>query len=133
VPGDVRAPGSVAPHRLLAEWAAPCTGPADVLEVLHGGRTGPLDDAAAPSAAGGPDVAGPAGLPVTVHTVLAEAWPRPLRVDDLAARTGYALPSLLAAVTRGRVAGVLAEGVDGVRLRQAPCDRGGPRGRDPES
>jgi DNA processing protein len=133
VPGDVRAPGSVAPHRLLAEGAAPCTGPADVLEVLHGGRTGPLDDAAAPSAAGGPDVAGPAGLPVTVHTVLAEAWPRPLRVDDLAARTGYALPSLLAAVTRGRVAGVLAEGVDGVRLRQAPCDRGGPRGRDPES
>jgi DNA processing protein len=131
VPGDVRAPGSVAPHRLLAEGAAPCTGPADVLEVLPGGRTGPLGDAAATSAAGGPDVAGPAGLPVTVHAVLAEAWPRPLRVDDLAARTGHALPSLLAAVTRGRVAGVLAEGVDGVRLRQAPRvrDRGASRPR----
>jgi DNA processing protein len=123
VPGDVRAPGSTAPHRLLAEGAAPCTGPADILEVLPSAlATAPnaVAAAGAGAAAGprdGPDLG---GLPPAVHDALVAAWPRPVRVDDLAARTSCALPTLLAAITRARVAGVLAEGVDGVRLRRAP-------------
>ncbi|MGH3442246.1 MAG: DNA-processing protein DprA, partial [Nitriliruptorales bacterium] len=34
VPGDVRAPGSQAPHRLLRDGAAPCTGPDDLLTAV---------------------------------------------------------------------------------------------------
>jgi DNA processing protein len=138
VPGDVRAPGSAAPHRLLAEGAAPCTTPADILEALPAAlnlasgpgvteRTGEVvgPTSAGPTTGGGPvDTAGAGvrrgGLPPAVHDALAAAWPRPLRVDDLAARTGHALPALLAAITRARVAGTVAEGPDGVRLRRAP-------------
>lgn len=113
VPGDVRAPGSVAPHRLLAEGAAPCTAPTDLLDVLgaapHHTTRGP----------GGPD--GPVSvLPEDVHAVLAAAWPRPVAVDDLAARTGRAAPALLGALTRARVAGETADDTSGVRLRRAP-------------
>jgi DNA processing protein len=110
VPGDVRAPGSVAPHRLLAEGAGPCTGPADLLDAL--GRVG---------ADGGATAAGPASvLPDDVHALLAAAWPRPLPVDELAARTGRAAPALLGALTRARVAGETADDASGVRLRRAP-------------
>jgi DNA processing protein len=117
VPGDVRAPGSVAPHRLLAEGAAPCTGPGDVLELLPGpaaptGAPEPVDGAVA--------VAGTTGLPPEVHAALAAAWPRALPLDELAGRSGCPLPALLGAVTRAQVAGTLAEGADGVRLRRAP-------------
>jgi DNA processing protein len=118
VPGDVRAPGSVAPHRLLAEGAAPCTGPGDLLEVLavrDGGR------GASPRTDGREvQVAAAGTLPASVHEVLAATWPRPIRVDDLAERTGYPPAALLAALTRARVAGTVAESVDGVRLRRTP-------------
>jgi DNA processing protein len=124
VPGDVRAPGSAAPHRLLTEGAAPCTGPADLLDALalhHVGLGAPLtEEGTAPRrdrTAGG---LGVGALPAPVEEVLVAAWPRPIRVDDLAARTGYAPAVLLAAITRARVAGSVAEGVDGVRLRRAP-------------
>jgi DNA processing protein len=115
VPGDVRSAGSVAPHRLLAEGADPCTGPADLLAALptlrgHRGGPGPQDPL--------PTVR--TTLPPAVHAALAAAWPRPLRIDDLAARSGHPVASLLAALTRARVAGELAEGVDGVRLRRSP-------------
>jgi DNA processing protein len=118
VPGDVRAPGSVAPHRLLAEGAAPCTGPGDLLEQLAvrdrsgrspGTHTGEVRVPAAGT------------LPASVHEVLAATWPRPIRVDDLAERTGYHPAALLAALTRARVAGTVAESVDGVRLRRTPA------------
>jgi DNA processing protein len=147
VPGDVRAPGSVAPHRLLAEGAAPCTGPADVFESLPvrpagcpsaggpqaGGGDGRVSGRASTGTAiGGRDPAeggaatGPVGtaggLPAAVHDALAAAWPRPVRIDELAGRTGCSPATLLAAVTRARVAGYLAESVDGVRLRRAPED-----------
>lgn len=113
VPGDIRAPGSVAPHRLLAEGAGPCTGPVDVLEAL--GATPP------PDAAGAAAGASPASvLPPDVHAILADAWPRPVAVDDLAARTGRAAPALLGALTRARVAGETADDTSGVRLRRAP-------------
>jgi DNA processing protein len=127
VPGDVRAPGSAAPHRLLAEGAAPCTGPGDLLDLLplgRSGRHGAGDTVAGEvSRAGGPATPSPVGtggLPAAVHDALAAAWPRPLRIDELAARTGCAPATLLAAVTRARVAGYLAESVEGVRLRRAP-------------
>jgi DNA processing protein len=126
VPGDIRAPGSVAPHRLLAEGAAPCTGPADLLDALPG----PISARAAGTGEGGVTAAvDPAptsapwrgsGLPDPVHAALVAAWPRPLRVDELAGRAGCPLPVLLAAITRARVAGLVAEGVDGIRLRRAP-------------
>lgn len=109
VPGDVRAPGSAAPHRLLAEGAAPCTGPRDLLEVL--GAT------AAPDAA---EVRGPSVLPADVHAVLLAAWPRPVTVDELAVSTGRPAPVLLGALTRARVAGETADDARGVRLRRAP-------------
>ncbi|MFP5309018.1 MAG: DNA-processing protein DprA [Actinomycetes bacterium] len=111
VPGDVRAPGSVAPHRLLGEGAAPCTGPADLLAAVG---------AATPAT---PDVrpgAPPGVLPPALWRVLADAWPRPVPLDVLAERAGLAVGPLLAAVTRGRVAGLVAEGSDGVRLARAP-------------
>lgn len=116
VPGDVRAPGSAAPHELLAEGAAPCRGPGDLLEVL-GAATPP---AAGPGSgtAGGPRP--PAGLPEDIGEVLATSWPRPLRVEELARRTGRSVPALLGALTQARVAGVVSESVEGVRLRRAP-------------
>ena len=113
VPGDVRAPGSVAPHRLLGEGAAPCVEPSDVLAVVRGGTSAPVPPAEPNSTPAGP-------LPADVAAVLAAAWPRPVRLDDLAVRTGRSVGTLLAATTRARVVGVLAEGPDGVRLRRAP-------------
>jgi DNA processing protein len=121
VPGDVRAPGSVAPHRLLAEGATPCTEPSDVLDLLpDGGPNSAPRDTAHVSGGTDPTPTTRTGLPPLVHEALVTAWPRPLRVDELATSTGCALPTLLAAITRARVAGTLAEGVDGVRLRRAP-------------
>jgi DNA processing protein len=108
VPGDVRAPGSVAPHRLLAEGAGPCTSPVDVLEAI-----GARPDA--------PDPDAPVSvLPPDVHAVLAASWPRPVPVDDLASRTGRPAAVLLGALTRARVAGETADDTSGVRLRRAP-------------
>lgn len=113
VPGDVRAPGSVAPHRLLSEGAAPCTAPVDLLEVLG---TPPVR-----REGGGPATAAAASvLPDDVHAILASSWPRPVPVDDLAARTGRSAPALLGALTRARIAGETADDTSGVRLRRAP-------------
>lgn len=114
VPGDVRAPGSAAPHRLLAEGAAPCTSPADLLAALSvPAPSGTSERTPAPAAS---------VLPDDVRAELAAAWPRPRRVDELAERTGRPTPSLLAVLTRARVAGELAEDASGVRLRRAPPD-----------
>ncbi|MBW3621018.1 MAG: DNA-protecting protein DprA [Actinobacteria bacterium] len=111
VPGDVRRPGSAAPHLLLREGAEPCTSPDDLLAALS---------LAAPV---GPDGAAPAvstTLPPAVHRVLAGAWPRPLRLDALAEQAEVPAARLLALVTRARVAGEVAEGADGIRLTRAP-------------
>lgn len=115
VPGDVRAPGSAAPHRLLAEGATPCTSPRDLLDAL--GQVEPpqatlpgVDEGAAPVTT----------LPAAVHAELTRRWPRPVRIDELAQACGVAASALLAAVTRARIAGELAESADGVRLTRAP-------------
>lgn len=109
VPGDVRRPGSAAPHLLLREGAAPCTSPDDLLAALS--LVAPADGA--PAAAS-------STLPAEVHAALARAWPRPLRLDVLAEHAGVPAGRLLALVTRARIAGELAEGADGVRLTRAP-------------
>lgn len=113
VPGDVRAPGSAAPHRLLGEGAAPCSSPADLLDAL-----GQLA-AGVPGAATSRSVA-TSVLPDDVHAELVASWPRPRLVDELAAATGRPAATLLAALTRARIAGETAEDASGVRLRRAP-------------
>jgi DNA processing protein len=125
VPGDVRAAGSVAPHRLLSEGAVPCTGPDDLLHALGAVRsTVPAGrvEALRPFGSGGsePTATPMSTLPDDVHALLAARWPRPVRIDDLARTTGLAIGPLLAAITRARVAGEVADGSDGIRLRRSP-------------
>lgn len=138
VPGDVRAPGSVAPHRLLREGASPCTEPADVLAAIQGmdlsasaADRGAMPEHGSGQAAlpatglgDGPDarahLASISALPAAAATILRDAWPRAVTLEDLAVRSGIAVGPLLAAVTRARLAGELAEDASGVRLRRAP-------------
>ena len=108
VPGDVRQPGSTAPHLLLAEGAAPCREPADLLAAVG---TSPVAVAAQVATT----------LPPSVHEQLAGAWPRPVRLDELARRSGVNTGQLLAAITAARVNGEVVEGHDGIRLRAAPA------------
>lgn len=110
VPGDVRRPGSAAPHRLLAEGAAPCTGPDDLLAALG----------AMPAAGTTPQHAAPSTLPDALRAPLAEAWPQPLRMDELAAAAALPVGQVLAAVTRAQIAGEVAESSQGVRFVRAP-------------
>jgi DNA processing protein len=121
VPGDVRATGSAAPHRLLAEGAAPCTGPADLLAALGalGGAGRSLDRDGAASTAPAPPEA-PSTLPPAARAVLARRWPRPVRLEELATEAALPVPALLAAATRATVAGEVVETVEGLRLRRAP-------------
>ena len=126
VPGDVRATGSAAPHRLLAEGVAPCTGPDDLLAALAGvGATGCRsavdgpDRGAAPGAPAVPDP--PSTLPPAARAVLARHWPRPVRLEELATEAALPVPTLLAATTRATVAGEVVETVEGLRLRRAPA------------
>jgi len=116
VPGDVRAPGSEAPHRLLREGAAPCTEPRDLLEVL-GLAPGPpkREPKHSPVAAGATSV-----LPPALLAALQGAWPRARRLEDLLAGTSVPAGAALAAVTRAQLAGELVEGPDGLVLRVAP-------------
>ncbi len=139
VPGDVRAPGSAAPHRLLAEGAGPCCSPAQLLESLgaspsrtqpSGDTTAVADGQARPGAAAPADGAAGGGatgvttLPPTVHAALVRAWPRPVRLEDLASTAQVPVGGLLAALTRATVNGEIAEAADGIRLRRAPPDVG---------
>ncbi len=119
VPGDVRAPGSAAPHRLLVEGAAPCTHPDDLLDALGvAAVTSPGTPATAGHAPAAPAM--PTVLPEAVHRVLATAWPRPVALDALAHDSGVTTGALLAALTRARVAGEVAQGPVGVVLRRSP-------------
>jgi DNA processing protein len=116
VPGDVRAPGSLAPHRLLLEGVGPCTRPEDLFAVLPG-RSGATEVAL--SSGPGPRPLPGASLPPAIRSVLAGAWPRALHVDEVALRSGVPASQVLAALTRARIAGEVAEDLDGVRLRRA--------------
>jgi len=148
VPGDVRAPGSVAPNRLLGEGGHPCTDPQDLLDALAvSGGVRAVDAAvrAAPAATTAgttedrAEVDGPAGgtreqqpgsgaltvLPDSVHAALTAAWPRALPVDLLLERAGLGAGAVLAALTRAQVAGEVVEGPEGVVLRRRPHTGGG--------
>jgi DNA processing protein len=117
VPGDVRAPGSHAPHRLLREGAAPCTEPVDLLEVLGaGGGATVLQPAATGQATGQVTSV----LPPSLRAALEVAWPRALPPDELLAGTDLAAGAALAAVTRAQLAGEVVERPDGLVLRQDP-------------
>lgn len=121
VPGDVRAPGSAAPHRLLQEGAAPCTGPGDLLDALGVATAGGPDQARHATRDPLEAVRAPVtSLPPRVHRSLAQAWPRPLTIDELAVDSGHPVGALLAALTRSRVAGEVVEDASGVRLQRRP-------------
>lgn len=118
VPGDVRAPGSTAPHRLLAEGAGVCASPQDLFDALAlCGRPLGRRASGADEDAGGPAVG---VLPAAAHAVLAAAWPRAVSVEDLARRSDLTAGALLAALTRARLAGEVAQDSEGIRLRRAP-------------
>lgn len=118
VPGDVRAAGSAAPHRLLAEGAEPCCSPSQLLDAVGGRAQG--NDVQGGGAATGQPSGAVSTLPAPVHAVLAASWPRAVRLEDLARQAGLPVGGLLASVTRARVHGEVAEAADGVRLRRAP-------------
>lgn len=122
VPGDVRAAGSVAPHRLLGEGAAPCTEPHDVFAALAQADEDLMLDRPRPSRLGTSRQAsaGASALSVEVRRVLARAWPRPVALEDLATASGLPVPRLLAEVTRARVAGELAQDRAGIMLARDP-------------
>lgn len=63
----------------------------------------------------------PLRLPVDLARVLRDRWPRPVTLDELAEACDRPVGALLAELTRARLRGELAEGVDGVRLRRAPA------------
>lgn len=118
VPGDIRASGSAAPHRLLAEGAEVCRGPDDVLSLLDG-VTPVADDSDGGAEGRGLPFIG--GLPDPAVVLLMQRWPRPVTIEDLAAVSRIDAGALLGAVTRARVDGVLAQGPTGIRLSRRPA------------
>ena len=117
VPGDILAPGSAAPLRLLSEGARVCTGPDDLLTLLPG-----VDLAVVRSTDGAP--AGDGGLPPEVHRALERAGPRGIAVEELATVHPGGAGALIGLLVRARVAGAVEDVPGGVRLR-----RGRPPGR----
>jgi len=123
VPGDITAPGSAAPLKLLAEGARACTGPRDVLELLP---VRPVPQRPVHREVGAPDDVGGSSaaltfaqdaLPPSVHRALERAGPRGLAVEDLALDHPGGAAALLAVLTRARIAGVVEDVVGGIRLR----------------
>ncbi len=124
VPGDITAPGSAAPLRLLAEGARACTGPRDVLELLPGMPRGEHRGARATEVAGPPSrspTLAHDALPAAVHRALERAGPRGLAVEDLALVHPGGAAALLAVLTRARIAGSVEDVVGGIRLRAGPA------------
>jgi DNA processing protein len=119
VPGDITVPGSVAPLRLLAEGARVCSGPQDVLALLPTSRASAVsrtdEDPVGPSRPG--SGLGHDPLPAAVHRALERAGPRGLAVEDLAPVLRGGAATLLAVLTRARIAGVVEDVPGGIRLR----------------
>jgi DNA processing protein len=117
VPGDILAPGSAAPLRLLGEGARACTGPGDVLDLLPD-----LDRPVRPRGRDGRvevTVGASAVLTAPVLRALERAGPRGVAVEDLALLHPAGAGSLLALLTRARIAGEVEDVAGGVRLRAA--------------
>lgn len=118
VPGDVLAPGSAAPLRLLREGARPCTGPDDVLALLDLPERPP-----AGAAAGVDGPSDPTGLlPEDVRAALHRAGPRGLPLEDVGLAHAGPPGPLLARLTRARLAGLVEDVPGGLRLTR-PSDR----------
>jgi DNA processing protein len=120
VPGDITAPGSAAPLKLLAEGARACTGPRDVLELLPVRQRPVNREVGAPDVVGGSSAArtfAQDALPPSVHRALERAGPRGLAVEDLALVHPGGAAALLAVLTRARIAGVVEDVIGGIRLR----------------
>jgi predicted Rossmann fold nucleotide-binding protein DprA/Smf involved in DNA uptake len=71
----------------------------------------------------------PLGLPAAVASALSQRWPRPIPLDDLAEVSGTPTGALLAALTRARMAGTIAQTAEGIVLRRQPSPRATPSGR----
>ena len=110
VPGDILAPGSAAPLRLIGEGARVCTGPHDLLALLPGVDLAAVEGMSAP--------AGTGGLPAEVHHVLERAGPRGVAVEELALAHPGGAGALLGLLVRARVAGTVEDVPGGVRLRR---------------
>jgi len=117
VPGDITAPGSAAPLRLLAEGVRAFTGPADVLDLLSVRRPVDPDLRADLVVADVPDATTATGLPVPIRRALEHAGWRGMLVEDLALMHSGGAGALLAALTRARLSGVVEDVDGGVRLR----------------
>jgi DNA processing protein len=116
VPGDILAPGSAAPLRLLAEGARACTGPEDVLALIP--ELSPeLSSRPGPSAAA-VSGAGVGVLPAEVRGALERAGTRGVGMEELAATHPGGAGALIAIIVRARVAGLVEEVPGGVRLRR---------------
>ena len=111
VPGDILAPGSAAPLRLIGEGARACTGPADVLAQLPGLASVGPPDAVTRSA---DEIHG--DLPEPVRRALERAGPRGIAVEALVALHPAGAGALLALLVRARLAGIVEEVERGVRL-----------------
>ena len=126
VPGDLDAPGSAAPLRLLSEGAEPYLGPASALALLPApapagaGGDGTTDgeaDGRAPGVTAGSRAAALRHLvPPGAAAVLARAWPRPMTPAEVARAAGCDAGELLAGIVRARLAGALEAVGDGVRV-----------------
>ena len=119
VPGDLRAPGSAAPLRLLSEGAEPYLGPASALALLpspDGEPAGDADVAAGSATAGARAAALRHLVPPAAAAVLARAWPRPMTPAEVARAAGCDAGELLAGLVRARLAGALEAVGDGVRV-----------------
>lgn len=125
VPGDLRAPGSAAPLRLLSEGAEPYLGPATALALLPaptdaGPGADPPDPTAAaavPTTTAGARAAALRHLvPPTAAAVLARSWPRRMTPAEVARAAGCDTAELLAGIVRARLAGALEAVGDGVRI-----------------
>ncbi len=113
VPGDMLAPGSAAPLRLLSEGARVCTGAHDLLAALPELARAPSVEATDRS---GTDAGGV--VPSEIARLLAGAGARGLSIDELARASTQDTGALLGMLVRARVAGVVEDVPGGVRLRQ---------------
>jgi DNA processing protein len=97
VPGPIHAPASAGPHRLLDEWAQPCTGVAQVLDRLAHARAAPDARVGAPPPPDGDD-----------DLLEAFGW-EAATVDQLVLRTGRSITEVSLALVRLEVAGRVSE------------------------
>lgn len=116
VPGDVRAPGSQAPLRLLRDGAGVCGEPGDVLAAIDELPGAP---SSGPEGLARADLA--AVMPGPVADVLVSQWPRGMTLSALARAADVPTGRLLAAITAAQVAGLVTHDPGSLRLTRRPA------------